>query len=526
MDLESILEREDIPSDIKQLIRQELDKAKIESDKMREERKLMEETIIKNEGLYSSFVHNFEGIAFRGKMDFTPIFFHGNVEGITGYTEEDFTSGNLKWNEVIYPDDLDVIYNTSEKLLTVPKYSVGREYRIIKKNGQIAWIYERIQNMTDSTGKTSWLQGVMFDNSYRKKVEEALRKSEEQYRMLVEKMEEGVLLEDSEGAIKFVNPKTERMLGYKKNELIGKHWTTIIPIEELENTQMESLQRSKGIGSVYESILSTKAGKLIPVIVTATPIFSSDNKFDGVLTVFTDITDRKKLEIQKGEFSKRQKEFIDQTTHELKTPLTILRGYTEILLKREGDEERIMIFETMIRNIKRLEELSEGVSDIYKLERGMFEVSLNKIDFQEFLIPSLEPYFKLYSGQIHFESKDKKPFFIQGDSSRLLTVINNVLNNSIKNTSNVTRTISIVLKRVNDQLQLDITDNGAGIDPTHIDRIFDKFVSFPTNFDVRGTGIGLYLSREIIKAHNGTITAVSEGIGKGTTASIRIPLII
>ncbi|MHA1945252.1 MAG: PAS domain S-box protein [Candidatus Hodarchaeales archaeon] len=525
MDLESILNREDIPSEIKQIVRQELEKAMTDSDKFREERKMMEETIIKNEGLYSSFVHNFQGIAFRGKMDFTPIFFHGNVEEITGYTEEDFTSGNLKWNEVIYPDDLELINSTSKKLLTEPKYSVGREYRIINKNGQITWIYERIQNMTDSTGKTSWLQGVIFDNSYRKEVEAALQKSEEQYRMLVEKMEEGVLLEDSEGRIKFTNPKTERMLGYDKNELIGKHWTSIIPIEELEHTQMESLQRSKGIGSVYESVLSTKTGKLIPVIVTATPIFSSDDIFDGVLTVFTDITYRKKLEIQMEEFGKRQKEFIDQTTHELKTPLTILRGYTEILLKREGDEERLMIFETMLRNIKRLEELSEGVSDIYKLERGMFEVSLNKINFQEFLMPSIEPYFKLYSGQIHFESVDKKPFFIQGDTSRLLTVINNILNNSIKNTSRVARTINISLERVIDQLQLEITDNGAGIDPIHIDRIFDKFVSFPTSFDVRGTGIGLYLSREIIKAHNGTITAESEGIGKGTTISIRIPLI-
>ncbi|MHA2096646.1 MAG: sensor histidine kinase, partial [Candidatus Hodarchaeales archaeon] len=186
---------------------------------------------------------------------------------------------------------------------------------------------------------------------------------------------------------------------------------------------------------------------------------------------------------------------------------------------------RIMIFETMLRNIKRLEELSEGVSDIYKLERGMFEVSLHKIDFQEFLMPSIEPYFKLYTGQIHFESTDKKPFFILGDTSRLLTVVNNILNNAIKNTSNVSRAIIINLKRVNDYIQLQITDNGAGIDPSHIERVFDKFVSFPTSFDVRGTGIGLYLSREIIKAHNGTITATSEGIGKGTSFSVKIPLI-
>jgi PAS domain-containing protein len=133
MDLESILERKDIPSEIKRILKQELEKTKSDSDKLREERKMLEETIIKNEGLYSSFVHNFQGIAFRGKMDFTPIFFHGNVEEITGYTEKDFTSGTLKWNEVIYPDDLDMINITSKKLLAEPKYSVGREYRIIKK---------------------------------------------------------------------------------------------------------------------------------------------------------------------------------------------------------------------------------------------------------------------------------------------------------------------------------------------------------------------------------------------------------
>ena len=487
-------------------------------------RKITEIALIQSEERYRSFVENFQGIAYRGRMDFTPIFFHGNVEKITGFIESEFTNGKLKWIEVVHPDDLGIIYETSQNLETVIGCSLDREYRIIKRNGNISWVFERIQNIANEKGKITGVQGTIYDITYRKEVEAALRKSETTYRMLVEKMEEGVLLEDSEGNIKFANPRTLKMLGYSEEELIGRHHSLLITEAEKENVIMETRNRPEGIGNIYESMALTKEGRQIPVLITATPIFSSENKFEGVLAVFTDITEMIKLEKQREELIMKQNEFIDQTSHEIKTPLTIIRGYTEFLMKNISKEQNIKMLETILSNCQRLETLSKGVGDLYKLERGKFDVYLTKIDFLEFLFTSLNPFIQLYPGQIHIEAEDNGPLMIQGDSTRLFTVVNNIIDNCIKNTSKKKRYIKITLKKLVDQIQVEITDNGAGIDPNNIDKVFDKFVSFPTIYDVRGTGIGLYLSHEVIKAHNGTISIASEGLGKGTCVTIMIPL--
>ena len=86
------------------------------------------------ESHYHSFIKNFKGIAYQGDMNFVPIFFHGAVETITGYTEEDFTAGKPRWNQIIHPDDLPKVGKFSDKLRSVPDYSTEREYRIMRKN--------------------------------------------------------------------------------------------------------------------------------------------------------------------------------------------------------------------------------------------------------------------------------------------------------------------------------------------------------------------------------------------------------
>lgn len=108
-------------------------------------------------------------------------------------------------------------------------------------------------------------------------------------------MEEGIMLGDKEGVISFVNPKTTEILNYNEGELIGKHWYSIIAAEDLEKAEIESTNRPRGISGTYELKLLTKDGKIVPTIITATPIFS-DGKFEGVLCVFTDITLRVQAE--------------------------------------------------------------------------------------------------------------------------------------------------------------------------------------------------------------------------------------
>ncbi|MHA2271471.1 MAG: PAS domain S-box protein [Candidatus Hodarchaeales archaeon] len=129
-----------------------------------------------------------------------------------------------------------------------------------------------------------------------KHMQQALRESEEKYRELIEELHEGILVEDSEEKITFVNPQTIALLGYSFEELVGQPTSIIIPEDERENIHNETVKRPLGISSTYESALMTKAGRRIPVIISTTPLFFESGKFRGILSLFTDITERKRVE--------------------------------------------------------------------------------------------------------------------------------------------------------------------------------------------------------------------------------------
>jgi PAS domain S-box-containing protein len=149
-------------------------------------RRQAEEALRESNARYRCFVRNFQGILFQGHMNFVPVFFHGAVEEITGYTEEEFTAGTPRWDQIICPEDLDVIAKSAEKIRTTPDYSTEREYRILRKDGQIRWVHELIQNVCDTSGMPHLVQGAIYDISERKQLDEDLTKHREHLEELVQ----------------------------------------------------------------------------------------------------------------------------------------------------------------------------------------------------------------------------------------------------------------------------------------------------------------------------------------------------
>jgi len=192
-----------------------------------------------------------------------------------------------------------------------------------KKDGTPFLIEISISLIKSESGEPHSLFASMIDITDRKQAEKAVRESKEKYQMLVEKLQEGVLLENSKGQIAFINPRTADLLGYSKEELLGKHWSYIVPEESIDKIKTEAAKRPEGISSTYEASISAKDGQNIPVIITAAPIFSSTGEFDGVLTVFTDITERKVAEKQ-----------LEESTVKYRTILeNIEEGYYEVDLR-------------------------------------------------------------------------------------------------------------------------------------------------------------------------------------------------
>lgn len=144
------------------------------------DRKQSEIALKESEQRYRSFIQNFQGIAFQGMLDFKPIFFHGGVEKITGYSESEFLAGMPSWDDIIHPDDLLKLGEMIEKAKSSLEEAIEAEYRIICKDSQIKWVLENIQIISDDFNEPSYIQGVIYDITERKWAEEQLRRQKEE----------------------------------------------------------------------------------------------------------------------------------------------------------------------------------------------------------------------------------------------------------------------------------------------------------------------------------------------------------
>jgi PAS domain S-box-containing protein len=215
----------------------------------------------------------------------------------------------------------------------------------------------------------------------RKKVEKALYDSKETYQLLIESVEEGIIFENPKGIISYVNPRIIEMVGYSKDELVGFHWKKLIPPKELSNINEKTANRSLGMQGRYETILLTNEGKNKPVLVSTNPIFKKNNEsseFQGVLTVLTDISELKKLH-------EKQQRFVAAINHELRTPVTIIQGYFDMLRKFPHPPDMIdRIYQNLDSNILRLTALIENIHTISELSHDIFAISPNQTDLEAF----------------------------------------------------------------------------------------------------------------------------------------------
>jgi PAS domain S-box-containing protein len=144
-----------------------------------------EQALRESEQRYRSFVQSSQGIVFQGRLDFVPIFFHGAVQPITGYTEQEFTAGRPRWDQVIHPEDLPMVLETGAPLYTIPDWATEREYRIIRKDGQIRWVHELIRNTCDDSDTPNLVQGAIYDVTERRQMEAQLQQLNEHLELQV-----------------------------------------------------------------------------------------------------------------------------------------------------------------------------------------------------------------------------------------------------------------------------------------------------------------------------------------------------
>ena len=229
------------------------------------------------------------------------------------------------------------------------------------------------------------------------------------------------------------------------------------------------------------------------------------------------------------EHNKMQKEFISIAAHELRNPIQPILGLSQILLSKKGNIEQDdkELLNVIIRNAKRLRNLTENILDATKIENQSLKVNKQYFRLNDIITNVLADHKKEEKSnkqrKIKFAySSNNDNIIVNADADRLTQVVSNLLSNAIKFTSKGEISLNITRDDTDQQITVSVTDTGEGIDPEIMPSLFTKFATK----SIVGTGLGLYISKRIIEAHGGKMWAENNSDGIGATFSFTLPLVI
>jgi PAS domain S-box-containing protein len=355
----------------------------------------------------------------------------------------------------------------------------------------------------------------------RTRADEELQKHLSLVNGIIEQTEDIIFVKDTPGRYILVNPQTESLFQKPKEEILGKTAGELFPREiaqNLEEVDQRIMQTKKA--EVVEEQVTSASGEIRTYLSTKGVYFDGKGNVAGLIGISRDITERKEAE-------KRKDEFISMASHELKTPVTSLKGFTAILERRflkEGDEQALTYLGKIDRQVNKLTKLINDLLDISRIQMGKLDYREERFELSCLIQEIIENMQGTTSThQLFLEEQALSQVF--GDRDRIGQVLINLLANAIKYSPQADKVIVRLTTDQNNAI-VSVQDFGTGIAKEHHHRIFERFYQV-TNAEGQaypGLGIGLYISCEIIKRHGGQIWVESKK-GEGTTFYFTLPLI-
>ena len=373
------------------------------------------------------------------------------------------------------------------------------------------------------------IKGILVrgrDVTQRQKAWDELVKLEEKYRVLAETSADGVLTIDSLGRLTYVNPSFERMCGRRKSQILAtplRDYLSDSFVYLFQQISIDARKKDEKIENVELELVHAN-GNIVPIEVNIAPL-KKDNEFAGMVFTVRDITERKKVEDELRKSERLKTEFMNIAAHELKSPVTPIKGYLDLIIQDKGANKDVKNWAKIsLRNSERLLKLVDDILDVSRLDSDTMRFNmekLNPVDILDEVVEDMKPAVK--NKKLKFITHIPKNLpHIMGDRYRLSQVLKNILENAVKFTDN--GSITIGAEKKDDYILISVEDTGVGISNDELKKIFTKFYQAYTGADRKseGTGLGLFICKEIVEKHDGEIWAESK-LRKGSKIVIKLP---
>jgi PAS domain S-box-containing protein len=391
------------------------------------------------------------------------------------------------------------------------------------KDGRVIERFSRIQFVDDRNVGRVW---SFRDITERRRTVETLQRQA----AIIESSQDAVISKTLDGVITSWNAEAHRLFGYTAEEAVGQPITLIVPVElrDEEHEIMGRLRHGERIEH-FETIRVAKDGRRIALSLTISPIRDGAGRVIGASKVARDVTDRKRTDDALREADRRKDEFLALLAHELRNPLAPLQNGLQIVRLADADSKAVAQAGIMMeRQLGHMVRLVDDLLDVARINQNKMELRRSRVLLSDVMSSAVETARPAIEAAGHelIISAPAELIHLDADLMRLSQVFSNLLTNSAKYTDRAGH-IWFGAERRGAEVIVSVRDTGIGIPTDALSRIFDMFSQVDRTIErtAGGLGIGLALVQGLVKVHGGSVIAESPGVGKGSTFTVRLPVV-
>ena len=519
------------------------------------ERVLTQKALAASERRFQQITSHIPGIVYQFKIDSqgkqSLPYMSPMAEKIIGITSQSIMDDISHICAIVHPEELSELKASileSYQNMTVWEW----EGRIIHAGNEIRWLHGSSVPSHQEDGSVIW-DGMLIDITDRKQIEQALIESEIWMRNIYNSLDEAVLVVSPDRRLININSAACNIFGYTEEE-ISNGSTAMFHVDEAH--YMEFGKRinnafEKGIAAHFDFESKRKNGEIFPTEHTVSQLKNTEGKVIGIISIVRDISERKKVESELNQHrehlevlveertreikiahdeaeraNKAKSEFLSRMSHELRTPLNAILGFSQLLAisptETLSDDQADNVNEIQSAGAHLLTMVNE-ILDLSRIESGRLEVNVQSTELLSILkecVSQVQPMAK--QREITITNGVTENWSVLADVTRLKQVLLNLLSNAIKYNSHA-GSIIIDAIHLGSCIRVTVKDTGPGISEEEISQLFKPFERLQTNSDdVEGTGIGLALAKNLVKAMNGDIGVESQA-GQGSTFWFELP---